>query len=613
MSACSQSDQDFGQIAVSRGMITQEKLERGLLLQKCILSRTKIYCSIDKVLKEMGVLSSSEIAQILQIQNLSADSKSTDIPQLNEPIIENEIRPRGLELYLSKDKLHAFLEPSGDELNYSLQQVKELLAGGGVVHGLVNDEAISEYLSKKPLPKTPFQAACGTPAITGEPAEIRYYFEIDPFRIGTLKSDGTMDWKNRGQIPQVHAGDLLSEKTGGKPGQAGINVLGTQIPPPRIKDPRLKCAKGAERSEDGLQVLAKTDGTPKLGPDGRISVLSILSIDGDIGVETGHINFEGYIEAEGAVSSGYTVTGGALRTREIQDATIDLSQDLVCFGGVYGSTIKTGGSLKASHLHNCTIETIGDLIVEKEIFGCTIEVNGRCMIENGKIVASRISAKKGIQVRDVGTEASKPSDLIVGIDHQYEKNMSALKEALNECENQKKDIDSSMIQVQERLDRITGELGRIAQEQDGFMVQKRQFEGQLEGPKAITDEEERTMLKELIDELTEQCAKIDIRVTELMAQEDQARSQLNAFRQSLMGIDAQIKTTKEDIIRLEESLKADPGIAVVKVNGTVFAKTSIAGPHRKMVIPNDMKNVRIAEARSESGSKQWQITISSLR
>lgn len=613
MSVCSRSDQDFGQIAVSRGMITQEKLERGLLLQRCILSRTKIYCPIDKVLKEMGVLSSSDIEQILEIQNQSADSQSTDTPQLNEPLIENQTAPRGLDLCLSKDKLQAFLEPSGDELNYSLQQVKELLAGGGVVHGLVDDEAIINYLSKKPLPKTPFQAACGTPAITGEPAEIRYYFEIDPFRIGTLKSDGTMDWKNRGQIPQVHAGDLLAEKTGGKPGQAGINVLGADIPPPRIREPQLKCAKGAQRSEDGLQVFAKTDGTPKLGSDGRISVLSILSIDGDIGLETGHINFEGYIEAEGAVCYGYMVTGGALRTREIQDATIELNQDLTCFGGVYGSTIKTGGSLKASHIHNCTIETIGDLIVEKEIFGCTIEVNGRCIIENGKIVASNISAKKGIQVRDIGTEASNPSNLIVGIDHQYEKNMSALKKALNECEKQKEDIGASLIEFQQRLDRITGELGRIAQEQDGFMVQKRQFEGQLEGPKAITDEEERAMLKELIDELAEQCAKIDIRVSELMAQEDQARSQLNAFRQSLMGIDAQIKTTKEDITQLEESLKADPGIAVIKVNGTVFTKTSIAGPHRKMIIPHDMKNVRIAEARNESGGKQWQITISSLR
>lgn len=45
----------------------------------------------------------------------------------------------------------------------------------------------------------------------------------------------------------------------------------------------------------------------------------MLNIDGVIGEETGKIEYEGHIEATGAVSSGYTVKAKGL----IQDAVID--------------------------------------------------------------------------------------------------------------------------------------------------------------------------------------------------------------------------------------------------------------------------------------------------
>jgi uncharacterized protein (DUF342 family) len=85
-----------------------------------------------------------------------------------------------------------------------------------------------------------------------------YYFDTNPMRIGTLLEDGSMDWKNRGEIPQVRTGELLAEKVGGDPGRPGMNVLGQEIAPPRIKDPSLKFGKGAQRSEDGTQILADT-------------------------------------------------------------------------------------------------------------------------------------------------------------------------------------------------------------------------------------------------------------------------------------------------------------------------------------------------------------------
>jgi hypothetical protein len=51
---------------------------------------------------------------------------------------------------------------------------------------------------------------------------------------------------------------------------------------------------------------------------------------------------------------------------------------------------------------------------------------------------------------------------------------------------------------------------------------------------------------------------------------------------------------------------------MVKVSGTVYERTKITGPHKKMIIPEKMQCVRISEIKSETGGKH-EMTISNLR
>ena len=117
----------------------------------------------------------------------------------------------------------------------------------------------------------------------------------------------------------------------------------------------LKSGKGTALSEDGRQVVATTDGQPKLKSNGAVEVQSLLTINGDIGLETGHVEFEGTVDVRGAVNSGYRVKCKDLRAKEIQAATIEVSGNLSTSSGIYGSNLKIGGMLKARHINNCTI------------------------------------------------------------------------------------------------------------------------------------------------------------------------------------------------------------------------------------------------------------------
>lgn len=611
-------DQLFGDIAISLHFTGRDQLDRALVVQRCIFNRAKVHMPIGKVLKEMGALTQEQVDQILDLQKDEAclpDAENSAASNTDEVRI---ITLRGLDLTVSEDKLSAHLSPSGGPPNgLTLENVKAYIAQQGVVHGLVDDKILAGYLANDPLPEEPFQVASGTPCQAGVPPEIKYYFETDPLRIGTLKPDGTMDWKDRGAIPQVKEGDFLAEKIPGRPGTPGTSVFGQELPPPRIRDPKIKCGKGAERSEDGLQVWAKFGGTPKKMPDGRIIVFTLLPIDGDIGIETGHIDFDGYIETTGGVSAGYTVKGRGLRTADIQDTSVEISEDLVCLGGIYGSTVKVGGNLKTSHIHNCKVEVLGDLVVEKEIFGSSIETNSRCIIGSGKIVDSHIDAKKGIQVKDIGSEAAKPSKLTVGIDHKHEREMQTYKDELAELDQQKKDLDLLVTGLQEKIDPLSEELAAKSKELEGYTIQKQQFEEQLQGigPNAVAedDEEGQLMLQEMIQELVEPIEAIQKKVAALNTEEKRIQLQITGCRNSMATVDEQVADRNEKMVVLEEAAKVDPGRPEVKVSGTVYAKTLIMGPHKEITIPKNMQRVRIAESKTSVSGKKWEMKISQLR
>ena len=160
----------FGEIAVSMNMLPQEKLNRALVVQKMIFSRTKVHLSIGKVLKEMGILTQEQIDSVLETQRyIAVDQPEDDKNRMAATKIpESPGSLTGLKLVISEDKLGAFLCPSDTQpQGLSLQAVKDFITGQGVDYGLVDDEVLTGYISQTPLPGEPFQIAAGTPPTPG--------------------------------------------------------------------------------------------------------------------------------------------------------------------------------------------------------------------------------------------------------------------------------------------------------------------------------------------------------------------------------------------------------------------------------------------------------------
>ena len=86
----------------------------------------------------------------------------------------------------------------------------------------------------------PFLIAQGIPYDPGEPDEVAYFFDTKPMRTGRKNEDGSIDWKDRGDIPQVGEGELLAEIKPGSEGNYGIDIFGKKILPPSQNRVRLK-------------------------------------------------------------------------------------------------------------------------------------------------------------------------------------------------------------------------------------------------------------------------------------------------------------------------------------------------------------------------------------
>ena len=175
------------------------------------------------------------------------------------------------DLIVSEDQLQAYICAREEGIgSVTAEDLKKFLKEKGISYGVVDDSQIGEYLSLEALPRKPYLIAEGKPAKPGKDAEIIFYFDRDPLKIGSVRAGGSIDFKDKGEIPQVKQGDLLVEKIPLVKEEPGKDVYGKAIPAEKAKDVQIRCGTGTKKSADDLRVYAGVGGRPELLADGRL-------------------------------------------------------------------------------------------------------------------------------------------------------------------------------------------------------------------------------------------------------------------------------------------------------------------------------------------------------
>ena len=604
-------DRKFGMIAVKNDFATQEDIDHALMEQQKDYEKTKTVKMLGDILVESNVMTREQCNAILKKQQRveeidAVEPEATEMPEITQPSTKDAY----FDLTVSEDKMSAFFSINNQSaVSFTLQDIKDYLEEKGIKYGIADDEKISEYLENKEGLDTPLKVAEGKSPETGTDASISYNFETDPLKIGTVKDGGSIDFKDRGDIPQVKKGDLLAEKIPAVEGSAGYDVYGRYLTVSKPKDTTLRKGKGTSISEDKLKIYAETDGVPEISAVGKVYVSPRLEISGGVGLKTGHVDFDGKIDVIGTIQSGYRVRGNSLKANEILKAEIEMDGDISVFGGIIGAKIKGGGSISAMYVHESEIETLGDVLVEKEIIDSKINTSGACIAKNGPILSSKVSAKKGIQAVQIGSEISRPCNLNIGYDEKVKEDIDALKEIIPLKKQEQTECNRRIKEIENEPGIIEKVIADMAQVQDRAVVTRRKLSEEAEKLKEAGD---KAQLKEAELKLSELDLEIENRekkLESLFNKQDQITTEIDDLKQKIEDSKTEVQDIREKISEIVEWSTSVKGIPEVKVSDVIFADTTICGIYSSLKISQNQKSVLIKEdiPKEAGDSADWNL------
>ncbi len=590
-------DRKFGIIAVKNEFATQEDIEHALKEQQKNFEKTKTVKMIGDILVESNVMTKDQCDAILKKQQRfeEIDTAEPETPQISESP-RKTINDVYFNLTVSEDKMSAFFSINKEsKVSSTLQDIKDYLEEKGLKYGIVDDEKISEYLENKEHLESPLKIAEGKPPDTGKDASIKYYFDTDPLKVGTVKDGGTIDFKDRGNLPQVKKGDLLAEKIPAVEGAAGHDVYGRYLSVSKPKDINLRKGKGTSITEDKLKIYAETDGIPEISAVGKIYVSPRLEISGGVGLKTGHVDFDGKIDVIGAIQSGYRVRGNSLKANEILKAEIEMDGDISVHGGIIGAKIKGGGRISAMYIHESDIEVLGDVLVEKEIIDSEINTSGACIAKDGPILSSRVSARKGIRAIQIGSEISKPCKLCVGYDEKVKEDIDALKEIIPLKKQEQKEYSRRIKEIENEPGIIEKVIADMAQVQDRAVVKRRKLSEEIEKRKETGDKSQYEGLETKLSELDLEIENREKKLESLFNKQDQITTEINDLNQKIIDSKTEVQDLREKISEIVEWSTSEKGIPEIKVSDVIFADTTISGIYSSLKLNHNQKNVLIKE------------------
>jgi hypothetical protein len=302
----------------------------------------------------------------------------------------------------------------------SQQDIAIALREAGVIFG-VKQETMQLLSTTNDYNKSELVAVAVMP-VKGTDASIEYHFSAERDLRPRELPDGSVDFKDLGLVTNVKEDEPLCTKTPPGEGTSGRNVLGEPMPASFGKDLKLPVGPGTKISQNGLQLLAATNGQVAF-VNRRVSVSDIFTVEKDVGIGTGNIDFDGNVRVKGDVTLGYIVkaTGSVTVSGILDGGSVEAGGNVSVnngFNGMQSGSIVSGGDVRCKYLQNGTVSAKGS-IYTGHIVGCTVRSGATLNVSGGKsqIYNSTLVARDAINCINVGTEShAKPVIMEVGSD-----------------------------------------------------------------------------------------------------------------------------------------------------------------------------------------------------
>ncbi|MFH2058234.1 MAG: FapA family protein [Pseudomonadota bacterium] len=605
----------IGDLLVDAALLTVKQRDYILKLQKRVRQEVGKVAQAKKAFDPSETVKTAEEKQLVpgqavpqktdaqasekKIQTQNADDDEQDEGGLMEP----EIIDGGIKLEIAKDYMSAFITKTDHfDKDITPVQIKEVLFDKGIVMGIVEDKMIDGFIRSGGFKTKSFMVARGISPIQGKDARVEFFFNTDYLKAGGVTDDGSIDFKDRGEIPHVEEGTVLAEKIPMIESRRGHSIFGDEIETTPGNDITLKIGKGARISEDGFKILAAVKGFPKYSLSGHVFVHQEYVSEGDVDYETGHIAYDGNVTIKGRIKAGFKVKGCDVQALEIDGGEIDADGNIKIAGGINEGIIYSRGNVYAKFIHKSQIICMGDVIVDKEIVDSDIECSGICKTENGKLISSRITAKMGVKAKNIGTETAEPNIIKVAYDifleKELEKNreqVEGLKKQVEQCQAKKEELKEQNVLQQKQIT----ELAHI---QDRSQLEERELKSKIASMEETGEAQAQiNEFKLKIDQLKLAAQKAEHGLDICFDKSEKIEALIEQEDKKIEALDQQKDSFIEEKNNLLEWAKDNPGKAEVIVEGAIMPENLIRGKHCEKRIAEVIRHARFLEVLCTSG------------
>ena len=362
----------------------------------------------------------------------------------------NVVNDSTANVQISETKMRAYIiisapRPGGYDLD--VDQIRSILKSHNVIVGIKED--VIDKILDYPEYDTPIWIAEGIKVVNGVDASITYHFNTSKKKEFHEQNNGQIDFKSMNNIQNVTAGQILATKNLATTGEPGRTVTGEIIYNKPGKDLVLLEGKNTKVSDDGLNIVALTNGQVNYSA-GKVNVDEVYIVQGDVNLKTGHISFLGNVIVTGSVEDNFNITaegnieikGSVGKCRLEAKGNITVSQGIMGKDEAY---IKAGECLYAKFIQQVSKVEVGDSVyVQDAIMQSYVDATKEicCVGKRATIVGGDLRAGETIKSGTIGSQSGTETIIEVGIDP---KKRQELMEALAEQEAAYKKLEEVQV------------------------------------------------------------------------------------------------------------------------------------------------------------------------
>ncbi|MFH2092717.1 MAG: flagellar assembly protein A [Pseudomonadota bacterium] len=593
-------DRELAKTMINQEIAAKKDIDRAFRKQLNTFEDSGVAMLMADILVESEVITQQVRDEIMATQDRTGKKKSVD--QSSQFSAEFGAF---VDLQISEDRVQAWIRiPKTAQGTSDIKPIKDLIKKRGIKHGVVSDLEILKFLKECTDPHEKFVVAQGIAPSVGTPARIEYHFNTESDTAGVINEDGSIDFTARGDSPFVKRGQLLAEKHPMQQPKSGVDVFGETLLVGDVDDVPLEAGDGTQLSEDGLKLTATITGQPSIDLKGVISVLESFTVNGDVDFKTGNINFNGNVIVKGTVKEGFTIECEELTANEINGGIIRIRGDLKVSNGIVNSNIQTEGSVQAKFLNKVRLYGYGDMMITREIMESHIAISGRLNNEAGRITASTISARKGMSLKQVGTDKAEYSTIKAGADdhirwiaEKYESRIETKQKELDLVVAQKIELDDAYNAFHVDIANQTFAQEKIAKKID--FLENRIGE--------VTEKEEKEKITKELKELEITVQKADERIRAIFEEQDLTQQKSSECEQKIEEITTAIKAIEVEKQSIVGRLEKEAPVPELKVTKRLYTGTRITGTQASMILKQDMGASKFTEIDSENPDNPKQL------